>query len=787
MPDHQDKIKQLLEKVESLLKRQDAFTAEIQDLRAQIFRLKASGEDKPLEANNLKDSPIEDTLSQATAHKTPQYREQEHGLLPQQAAHAGSNNKRSLRPGVNFEKFIGENLINKIGIAITVFGVAIGAKYSIENELISPLTRIILGYLSGTGLLLFGIKLKKNYKNYSAVLVSGAIAILYFITYAAYNFYGLYPQGITFTLLLIFTAFGVITAIKYNNQVIAHIGLVGAYAVPFLLSEGSGKVEILFSYMAIINTGILVIAFKKYWKPLLYSSFIFTWIIFLYWYNSVYQNAEHIILMLGFLTVFFIIFYTSFLAYKLIQKEKYNGDDVLLLLLNSFIFFGLGYYILSDHPTGKELLGIFTLGNAALHFAVSVLIYRQKLADSNLFYLVSGLVLVFLTLTIPIQLEGNWVTILWAGEAALLFWIGRSKKVPVYEKLAYPLFFLAFFSLLQDWSGFYGSYIPEQPETNITPFLNTNFLTSLFFITAFAFINYLSRNTRYPSPLNSANILSKFVSYSIPALLLLVCYFSIRLEIANYWDQLIADSYLSIPREDQMYPVEYYNYDLHSFKTLWILNYSLLFVTVIAFLNLKKIKNRELGKLNLALIIVAIAVFLIQGLYVMSELRASYMDQPLAEYYRAGNMHLWIRYISFAFVGIALLAFYKYLQQDFIKDLSEGFDRLLHVSLLWIASSELIHWLEILDYAQSYKLGLSILWGMWSLLLIAVGIWKNKKHLRIDAFILFAITLLKLFFYDISHLNTISKTIVLVSLGVLLLIISFLYNKYKHIITVEHK
>ena len=88
---------------------------------------------------------------------------------------------------------------------------------------------------------------------------------------------------------------------------------------------------------------------------------------------------------------------------------------------------------------------------------------------------------------------------------------------------------------------------------------------------------------------------------------------------------------------------------------------------------------------------------------------------------------------------------------------------------------------------QSYKLGLSILWGVYALLLIALGIWKKKKYLRVGAIVLFSITLIKLFFYDISSLNTIAKTIVFVSLGVLLLIISFLYNKYKHIISDEVK
>jgi uncharacterized membrane protein len=86
---------------------------------------------------------------------------------------------------------------------------------------------------------------------------------------------------------------------------------------------------------------------------------------------------------------------------------------------------------------------------------------------------------------------------------------------------------------------------------------------------------------------------------------------------------------------------------------------------------------------------------------------------------------------------------------------------------------------------NSYKLGLSILWGFYSLFLIVLGIWKNKKYLRIGAIILFSVTLLKLFLYDIAHLETIAKTVVFVSLGILLLIISFLYNKYKHVIANE--
>ena len=67
-----------------------------------------------------------------------------------------------------------------------------------------------------------------------------------------------------------------------------------------------------------------------------------------------------------------------------------------------------------------------------------------------------------------------------------------------------------------------------------------------------------------------------------------------------------------------------------------------------------------------------------------------------------------------------------------------------------------------------------------------LGIWKKRAHLRIAAMALFGATLMKLFFYDLTDLDTISKTIVFLSLGILLLIISFLYNKYTRSIFEEN-
>lgn len=788
MTDNQDNINQLLNKLETLLERQNDFSREMEKLRNEINRLKATEAQQTIVKEEEKqDRPATNPEVKIKKEKTTaayehyaQQTKQEPPKLPAQPV------AKQPRIKLDLEKFIGENLINKIGIAITVIGVGIGAKYAIDHQLISPLTRIILGYLFGGVLLGFAIKLKKNYNNFSAVLLSGSMAIMYFMTYSAYGFYDLIPQVLAFGLMILFTAFTVVAAINYNRQVIAHIGLVGAYAVPFLLSEDSGKVAILFTYMAIINIGILAIAFKKYWKLICYVSFGLTWLMYFSWYASEYQTSEYFGLALTFLSIFFATFYLTFLAYKLLQNEKFDIDDIILILANSFIFYGIGFAALDNHETGKHMLGLFTLCNAMVHFIVSAAIYRQKLADRNLFYLIFGLVLVFITIAIPVQLDGNWVTLLWAGEAALLFWIGRAKNVSAYEKLSYLLMILAFFSIVHDWTTVYDGYYPNKPETRIIPLFNINFMISILFIAAFGFINALNRNKNYASAWVSEKGISKIISFSISAILLFTIYYAFRLEIATYWNQLFIDSTLTINSQGQEYTSYYKNHDLNRFKTIWIINMSLFFVSLLAFLNFRKLKNPQLGLVNLGLITLTLAVFLIQGLYVLSILRESYLDQTLSQYYQRGIFNLSVRYVSFGFVALALVVSYNYIRQVFmIRELKMAFDSLLHISVLWIASSELLHWMDIAESTQSYKLGLSILWGIYSLLLIVLGIWKKKKHLRIGAIALFGVTLIKLFLYDISHLDTIAKTILLVTLGVLLLIISFLYNKYKHIISDE--
>ncbi len=197
MPEFDDKINELQSRLENLLKYQEYFQSEISQIRYEINVLRAAYlKQNPAATPPIQEKPPVREYIPPRRNADPQPQQQttqdtqtNHTIFEK----AGNYQKSSVYDSVkssapkeksDLEKFIGENLISKIGIVILILGVAIGAKYAIDNELISPLTRIILGYAFGFGLLGFAVKLKEKYLNFSAVLMSGAMAIMYFITFS---------------------------------------------------------------------------------------------------------------------------------------------------------------------------------------------------------------------------------------------------------------------------------------------------------------------------------------------------------------------------------------------------------------------------------------------------------------------------------------------------------------------------------------------------------------------------------------------------------------------------
>lgn len=791
----------------------------------------------------------------------------------------------------NLEEFIGENLISKIGIIILVLGIGIGVKYAIDNNLISPLTRIIVGYIFGFGLIGLAIRLKPKYLNFSAVLLSGGMAAMYFVTYFAYSLYGLISQPAAFALMAMFTVFTVAAASVYSRQIIAHLGLVGAYAVPFLLSNNSGNYTFLFSYISIINVGVLAVSIKRYWKPIFYTSFGFTWLIFYAWFITKYSPQEHFgpaLLFLGllfaifyatrvihgriyaesgdlenlvsvlatafvfyafslaisnaaldtsryailfayiaaitlavvivsfryygkaiiylaypftwlsygvwfskwynpdehfalaavFAVVFFAIFYAATLAIRLFFDDLSLIESTSLILTNSFIFYGFGYSVLSSRESFQEYLGLYTAAHAAFHYSVARLSTKLRSSAADVGQVLAILVLTFATIAIPVQFDGNRVTMIWSVEAALLFWFGRTKQVSIFEYYSYPVMLLATGSMFVDWIAAYAQRTSYASEFNRQVFANGDFITALVLIAALAFMFVTNRDDRFEPAVNPA--LVRPIGYALAAAGLFALYNTFRIEISNYFHMQMVASWASDLGASNVRTIA----DLGNLNTVWQMIYTMLFLTAASIVNQRKVRSAALGHVIAGLSVIVLFIYLTIGMGLLFELGESYVATDGL----SGTINIAIRYISYLAAACLLYALRENSRDAYLVDkfsarsLGRVFDGALCVAVLIAASSELINLMAQYHIPSSYKFGLSVLWGVYALALIAVGIARYKKHLRIGAMVLLGVTLAKLFLYDVADLPTIPKTILFVSLGILMLIVSFLYTKYKFII-----
>jgi uncharacterized membrane protein len=244
-----------------------------------------------------------------------------------------------------WEKYVGEQLLSMIGIAILIIGVGIGAKYAIDRGLLGPAMRIFLGYVVAGLLGFFAWRFHRRYNGFSAVLMSGAMAVSYFITYAAYSFYALIPYIAAFMLLLAITVATVIAALRYNRIVIAHIGLIGAYILPALISRQATHLSSYLIYMAVINAGILIISFLRDWKSLFHVAFWWTMITFPVWFLTSYDEKQDAGIALFASVGYFLMFHTAALAYQLRKKQHFTGNELFLVIPNVLVFVAIGTYI----------------------------------------------------------------------------------------------------------------------------------------------------------------------------------------------------------------------------------------------------------------------------------------------------------------------------------------------------------------------------------------------------------------------------------------------------------
>jgi len=99
----------------------------------------------------------------------------------------------------------GSKVFTAIGIIAIILAVGFFLSYAFENNLINIYGRIILGVIAGLILLLIGEITRSHYPKYGQALTGGGLGVLYLSFYAAFSFYNLLAQPISFLMMVLVT------------------------------------------------------------------------------------------------------------------------------------------------------------------------------------------------------------------------------------------------------------------------------------------------------------------------------------------------------------------------------------------------------------------------------------------------------------------------------------------------------------------------------------------------------------------------------------------------------
>jgi uncharacterized membrane protein len=679
--------------------------------------------------------------------------------------------KKSIKPAPTFferhpdmEKFIGENLVNKIGIAILVLAIGFFVKYAIDQNWVGPVGRVGIGLLCGAILIGIAHKLQASYKSFSSVLAGGGLAVFYFTITLAYKQFGLFGQTTAFVIMLLITAFAVVLSILYDKQELAIISLVGGFVAPFLVSNGSGNYITLFIYLIVLNCGLLIIAYKKGWRLLNLLSFIFTITMFGSWLGTLSYETPAGTYKNGFLfaSIFYLLFFAINIAYNVSEKKKFIASDFGILLANTSLFFGAGIYCLNNMGA-MEYKGLFSASMGIFNLVVTYYLFRKQKMDTNILYLLIGITLTFISITAPLQLEGNYITLFWASEAVLLFWLFTKSKINIIQYSSLLVWILMLISLFIDWFKMYTGF--EATYLNII--FNKGFITTLFSAAATYIIYILS--SKVPQNENQKRKAVPKNIFRIVAIVLL--FLAGYLEISYQFSTRFPQSNLGM---------------LYLFLYLFIFVLSLITV----------IEKRQ--KLQLPWYFIVMLLSASITIYLVSEFSFIRLQSNMLEENK-NSIHFIIHWITALLVGFSFYKLLYYLRNnmDKIKELFNPIIWILCSAILVFISIEIYLFCRYIFYSNSnslydierffIKTVLPILWGVCSFVFMWLGMKNKYRTLRIISLSLFSLTLFKLFAFDIRNISAGGKIAAFFCLGVLLLVVSFMYQRLKKIIIDDEK
>ncbi|MDH6602469.1 putative membrane protein [Myroides gitamensis] len=668
------------------------------------------------------------------------------------------------------------NWLNAIGVITLVLGIGFFVKYAIDQDWINEIGRVALGVAVGGIVAGIAHKLSTKYHVFSSILMGGSLAILYTTITLAFREYQLFNQTVTFIILSVITVLAVCLSIAYKRQELAIFAFIGGMLAPLLISTGNGNHLVLFSYIFLLNTGVLIVAVRQRWLLVDKFSYVLTYLYLIAWIvlkvNKEYQ-ADAI-----FFTSLFFLQFMVLLVLRYIKNSKEKSDVGQLLYITVVNFTSLiCFFMIQANSMGTNYLGVIIVGMALINALFIVLTTRAKTApiDKNFTYTLLAITIGLVSLAIPVQLSKVYITIVWAVEMSVLFWIWTRSKANLFRIGSIVLGVLTLVSYLIDIRSFNPTliYDIEQDKNSIVDILpiviNQYTLTGIVILLSFFFIYYITgkkpvveedtiglKSMQQPTSAEIHKVLT--------SLLLVLAYGIGFLEISYQVGARIEYPNLGVTDGIYKFPFSLVTYTV-VYAAVYLIFY-------------KKKMTKLFYSINLAVSGILLLLFAIA----VSSLRKDifYFGEYSPAYF---TLHL---------VAIGAFAYFYFRLYNNIQLLSvesyKWVHALLFASLVLLSSVELdnlVVWMvsteemykAVLSDVHAY--GYPILWGLMAMLLMIIGMNKEKAELRKLSLISFGIIILKFYLYDVWRMNQGGKIASFVVLGVILLVVSFLLERIK--------
>jgi len=325
----------------------------------------------------------------------------------------------------SFESTAAKRCLTLPGVVILFLSAAFFLDHAFKVGWIGPGIQVLLAVITGGILLALGeYFLRQEMRPLGQGLIGGGIMVLYAALFAAYspNVYKvpvIESQTLTFALMCIVTIVAMALAIRHDAISISFLAMLGGFLTPLLVSKGTDARDILFSYILLLDLGVLGVAFYKKWRALDILAFVGTIALFGGWYYQFGINAPAGP-PLAWLATFWTVFAIVPVAYHVRHKTQLTVERLVMSLLNATYGFGFAYLILADR---HDDLAWVAMVMSASYLALGVLA-RLRRDDAKAMFGFISLSMMFGTLFIPLHFALNGITLAWLAEAVVLVYLG---------------------------------------------------------------------------------------------------------------------------------------------------------------------------------------------------------------------------------------------------------------------------------------------------------------------------------------------------------------------------